>query len=85
MKTTLELPDQLVREAKVRAAREGTTLRAVVARALEEELRQHTADGTEEPVWKRHFGALSCLHDESEAVLKDMQAEFGNIEAEAWE
>jgi hypothetical protein len=34
MKTTVDLPDPLVREAKRLAAREGTTLRALIEKGL---------------------------------------------------
>jgi plasmid stability protein len=34
MKTTLELPDDLMREAKIRAAREGKKLKEIVEHAL---------------------------------------------------
>ena len=38
MKTTIDLPDGLLREAKAVALRRGTTLRAVMTHALEREL-----------------------------------------------
>lgn len=38
MKTTIELPDDLFREAKATAARRGTALRQFVREALEEKL-----------------------------------------------
>jgi hypothetical protein len=38
MKTTIELPDALLREAKQLARREGVTLRAVIEGALRAEL-----------------------------------------------
>ncbi|CAN5590528.1 hypothetical protein BH23ACT7_BH23ACT7_08790 [soil metagenome] len=38
MKTTIDLPDALLREAKQLASREGTTLRAVIEAALRTEL-----------------------------------------------
>ena len=38
MKTTLELPEDLFREAKATAARTGTTLKALVIEALREKL-----------------------------------------------
>ena len=40
MKATVELPDDLFRDLKVRAAEERTTVRLVVIRALVKELRQ---------------------------------------------
>lgn len=42
MKTTIELPDDLFREAKATAARRGTALKELVREALEEKLaREH--------------------------------------------
>ncbi len=38
MKTTIELPDALLRAAKAMAARRGTTLKAIVTHALEREV-----------------------------------------------
>ena len=38
MKTTIELPDALLRAAKAMAVRRGTTLKAVVTHALEREV-----------------------------------------------
>lgn len=38
MRTTLDLPDELLRKAKIAAIERGCTLRALFARALEREL-----------------------------------------------
>lgn len=40
MKTTIEISDQLIKEAKKIAAREGTTLRTLVEHGLRHELSQ---------------------------------------------
>lgn len=40
MKTTIDLPDSLYRRARVRAAEQGTTLRALVVQALERNLNE---------------------------------------------
>lgn len=43
MKTTVEISDRLMREAKAHAAREGTTLRDLIERGLRLVLRQRGA------------------------------------------
>ena len=40
MRTTIDLPDELIREAKAIAARRGTALKTFVRAALEEEVRK---------------------------------------------
>jgi hypothetical protein len=42
MKTTIELPDALLRDAKAMAVRRRTSLRAIITHALEREV--HTTD-----------------------------------------
>jgi hypothetical protein len=57
MKTTLILPDALVRQAKVRAAETGLTLSALVAQALETSLAAQGAvqEGpVRRAVWANH-------------------------------
>ena len=69
MKTTLELPDDLLIEAKVVAARRRTTLRAMMEHALRREIGVSEAGGTAAegiteinsfgfPVLKRSSGGL---------------------------
>jgi hypothetical protein len=50
MKTTLELPDALFREAKATAARRGTSLKALFTEALRREL-----DGNRMPPVRRVY------------------------------
>jgi hypothetical protein len=40
MRTTIDLPDELIREVKAIAARRGTSLKTVIRAALEEEVRK---------------------------------------------
>lgn len=40
MRTTIDLPDELIREAKAIAARRGTSLKTVICSAVEEEVRK---------------------------------------------
>jgi hypothetical protein len=39
MRTTIDIPDDIYRELKIKAAREGTPVRQVVLRGIERELR----------------------------------------------
>jgi hypothetical protein len=43
MRTTIDMPDQLFRELKAIAARRGTSLKAVIRTAVEEEIRKQEA------------------------------------------
>lgn len=52
MRTTLDLPTPLFKRAKAAAARDGTTLRAVVVRALEAHLSRPAAGKPYRFEWK---------------------------------
>ena len=79
MKTTVELPDVLFRQAKALAAARGVTLRRFFTEALEEQLRRRPRGGRagdREPPWMAGFGALSDLSDENRRVLASIEEEF---------
>lgn len=85
MKTTIELPDPLFRQAEALAAARGVTLREFIAEALEEQIRRCAQDGRaagREPPWMAGFGALSDLADENRRVLASIEAEFGRLPSE---
>ena len=85
MKTTIELPDAIFRQAKALAAARGVTLRPLLTKALEDRLRRHThrerADNTEPP-WMAGFGALSDLSDENRCILEFIEGEFERLSPE---
>jgi len=58
MRTTLDLNDELLREAKRRANREGTTLKAIVERALRVLLRPGEARRGYRLRWRTERGRL---------------------------
>ncbi len=60
MKTTLDLPDDLLMEAKTLAARRKTTLKAVVESALRREIRPAAEIGNPDPE-KFEVGPLGFL------------------------
>lgn len=84
MKTTLDIPDPLFREAKMVAAREGTTLRAVVARALQAEFERNRHAGTTPPPWRRVFGGLRHLRGEGDVINDAIEEAFEHIDEDAW-
>ena len=53
MKTTIDIPDALYRQTKIRAVEEGQTLKQIVLRALERELKSTTDDPPEPPTLSR--------------------------------
>jgi plasmid stability protein len=80
MKTTLELPDQLLRKAKATAAERGQSLKHFVTEALRDKLAQERtrADG---PAWMRGFGGLKHLHKETLRVQSIIDREFRVVES----
>ena len=83
IKTTLDIPGALLREAKVQAAREGRTLRAVVTQALEAAL-AGANQGGRKPGWQKHFGALRSLRDETAEINAAIADAFETVDDEAW-
>ncbi|MDO8616627.1 MAG: DUF2191 domain-containing protein [Dehalococcoidia bacterium] len=82
MKTTIELPDDLFREAKATAARRGTALKQFVREALAEKLaREGVIDDVYRP---RDWPVPPIRLDPEEAALIDRAIEeaFEQIEPE---
>ena len=79
MKTTIELPDAMFRQAKAVAATRGVTLRHYFTEALRAQLGRSAAEdrrGCKEPPWMAGFGALSDLREENLRVLGLIEEEF---------
>jgi hypothetical protein len=83
MKTTLELPDDLFRSAKARAAQEGISLKAYVATALREKLGQ-ASERSGERLRMKHFGSLAHLRKETRRIERIIEQEFETIDPDAW-
>jgi metal-responsive CopG/Arc/MetJ family transcriptional regulator len=76
MKTTLEIPDELLEEAKAAAAQSGISLRAFVSEALRDKLAE--AAKCEKP-WMASFGKLSSLRSETARINRVIEEEFGQV------
>jgi hypothetical protein len=79
MKTTLDIPDALFRQAKSAAAEQGIPLRALVSEALTEKLRAREAG---DKPWMRAFGKLRDLRKETARIGRIIEEEFERIEPE---
>lgn len=82
MKTTLEIPDPILRRAKARAAEQGIPLRQFVSEAVEERL--NAGDSETEKPWMKHFGGLRHMKSDIERMQRIIDEEFGQIEPEDW-
>ena len=83
MKTTLEIPDQLFRKAKVTAAERGQSLKEFVTEALRDKLLLGSGRArVDEPAWMQGFGKLKRLHKETLRVQSVIDQEFEVIEPE---
>lgn len=80
MKTTLEIPEAVMRRAKARAAATGQTLTRLVTEALNERLAKETM--RPERPWMRFAGAFKRHRAESRRILKRISEEFEAIEPE---
>ena len=85
MKTTIELPDSMFRQAKALSAARGITLKRFFSEALEEKLGRCAEDRNatnEKPPWMAGFGALSDIRDENRRVLELIEDEFERLSPE---
>lgn len=82
MTTTLNIPDELLREAQAEAAGNGLSLQDFVAGLLAARLASKQAPASE--AWKEFYGSMNHLHGERakiEALIKD---EFEQVNATQW-
>ena len=83
MKTTIDIPDDLFRETKARAALRGESLKDFVCGALEERLSLESSGELSVPGWRKVFG---CVTPEDVAEIDAVIArEFGTVDPSEWE
>jgi len=74
VKTTIEIPDPLLRQAKAVAATRGESLRDLFSRALREHLSRPTRNRLGAEGWRQVFGAASgAAVAEVDAALKELE------------
>jgi hypothetical protein len=80
VKTTLEIPDAIFRQAKSVAAERGIPLREFVTEAVKDKLASR-AEGRGKP-WMRTFGKLKPFRKETARINRLIEQEFEQVEAE---
>jgi hypothetical protein len=80
MKTTLEIPDTIFRQAKSAAAVRGIPLREFVTEAVRDKLAA-LPKSVDKP-WMAAFGKLRHLRKENVRINRILEEEFEQIEAE---
>jgi hypothetical protein len=83
VKTTIEIPEPLLRKAKSKAAERGQTLKDLVTEALREKLaRGASGPRPGEPEWMQGFGKLRRLRKETKRIQTRIDEAFEIIEPE---
>ncbi|MFZ4693942.1 MAG: hypothetical protein ACOYMV_02335 [Verrucomicrobiia bacterium] len=75
MKTTLDLPDEMVRRAKITAVERGTTLRNLVGEALARELEIPVPD-----VYRRRRAAFPIFSSRAPGTMSLTNADLARLE-----
>jgi hypothetical protein len=92
MKTTVEIPDALLRKAKATAAEQGVPLKDLLTDAVREYLQPSTGGFSKgrpsapapAPSWMSAFGGLRSLHKETKKINRVLEEEFERIEEDEW-
>lgn len=86
VKTTVEIPDPIFRQAKAVAAERGISLKEFFTVAVREQLRRTVGDTgkSADPPWKKAFGGLRDLHKENKRIERIIAKEFERIDEEEW-
>ncbi|MCC7373427.1 MAG: hypothetical protein IT581_02135 [Verrucomicrobiales bacterium] len=79
MKTTVEIPDRLFRDAKAAAAKRGISLKTLLTEALAEKLSRRRA---KDPGWPVHPPTVDAL--EIGRIRSVIHEEFSKVDPEDW-
>jgi hypothetical protein len=84
VKTTVEIPDALFRQAKAAASQQGLSLKDFFTDAVKQKLRSKGTASPNEPAWMTAFGGLRELRAENKRIKRIIEKEFETIDEEDW-
>lgn len=82
MKTTLEIPDDLFRQAKATASLRGESLKDFVTEALQSHLERQTPGSSKRQGWRSVFG--QARREQVEPVDAVIAEEFEHVDPDEW-
>jgi predicted transcriptional regulator len=82
VKTTVEIPDDLFKKAKILAALEGLSMKQLITESLQQRVMRRSHEVQAEPAWRRAFGAMRAYHKENQRIERLIEQEFETIEPE---
>lgn len=83
MKTTVELPEQLLKEIKALGAVHRFSFRQFVTQAVLDRLARMKREESSKP-WMKAFGMLKHLHKENVRIEQEIEEEFGRVDPKEW-
>jgi hypothetical protein len=82
VKTTVEIPDELFKQAKVLAALEGVSMKQLITESLQQRVMSQSQEAKAEPSWRRAFGAMRSYRKENRHIERLIEQEFEQVEPE---
>ena len=82
MKTTIEIPDEVLRQAKAVAALRGTSLKDLVSLAIQEHLERSHGTGSQSLGWRKVFGR--ARKEELVEVDELIDRELSQVDPDDW-
>ena len=82
MKTTLQIPDDLLRQAKASAALRKASLKEFVCTAIRDKLQADRRSDAAQIGWRAVFGRISAA--ERRKIDEAVETEFGSVNPAEW-
>ena len=84
MTTTLNIPDQLLKQAQTEAAQHGLSLQDFVTGVLQDRLTPKGEALRGSLPWREFVGSMRHLHSEREKIEALIHEEFEQVDAARW-
>jgi len=83
MRTTIDMPDELLRRTKATAALAGETIKEFVTTAVRERLERQASGSAQSVGWRAAFGLARV--EETEHVDRIIRADLEEVNPEDWQ